>query len=217
MIPGVKNLRDEDVKLHNLGKMDMMRGEEAETLGMIYALQISKPTVLVLPGSHTKFVAIGDNGSILGCITSMTGELLQLMTQYSVVGDAVRNQFVNCPSMQFLLAGYQAARECDSYGRAAFLTRICSQFVTKDPEKCASFLLGVTLENDIQAISNSELLVGSGIVDAVIAGKEPLASSLKYLLEQEGLFDNVQLYQGEKEVPVSGLGVWAIHDIRKGK
>ena len=72
MIPGVKNLRDEDVGLHNLGEMDMMRGEEAEALGIVSALQVSQPVVLVLPGSHTKFVFMDENGSILGCVTSMT-------------------------------------------------------------------------------------------------------------------------------------------------
>ena len=210
-IPGVKNVRDSEVRLENVNEMDMMRGEETEVLGLWAEQALATGTVVVLPGSHTKIIGIGEGGSIRGCVTSMTGELLQMMTQYSIVGDAVANRFTDHPDPAFLLAGYRAARDAGSFGRAAFVTRICSQFVCRDPEKCAGFLLGAVLENDIAAMQSSSFLKKLGAREAVIAGKEPLASSLRYLLETENVYEKVTILRREGRIPMAAEGVRAIH------
>ena len=44
----------------------------------------------------------------------------------------------------------------------------------------------------------------------VIAGKEPLASALKLLFEEDGYFNKVEIYYPTQEKPMSGYGLYQI-------
>ncbi|MER5387516.1 2-dehydro-3-deoxygalactonokinase [Saccharopolyspora sp. NPDC002686] len=59
---------------------DVIRGEEAQIIGALEALD--EPTgvvTLVLPGTHSKWVRV-DNGKVLSFVTAMSGELFGLLT-----------------------------------------------------------------------------------------------------------------------------------------
>src|SRR6218665_2454789 len=73
-VPGVRN-PVADIGLHDCEAMDMMRGEEAETMGLIERLKIAAPALIVLPGSHTKFVLLDAQQRIANCVTTLSGEL----------------------------------------------------------------------------------------------------------------------------------------------
>ncbi len=51
--------------------------------------------MFILPGSHNKFVAMSAEGKILGCMTSISGELLDAMTHHTILADAVGGAFVS--------------------------------------------------------------------------------------------------------------------------
>ena len=53
-IPGIKNAIA-DISLDNYEAMDIMRGEEVESVAVIDRYFSGKPMLLVLPGSHNKF------------------------------------------------------------------------------------------------------------------------------------------------------------------
>lgn len=74
-IPGVRNFSGQ-VTMENFQGMDMMRGEETEAIGLFGLLGMQRECVLILPGSHNKFVRMDAQGRILGCMTSISGELL---------------------------------------------------------------------------------------------------------------------------------------------
>ena len=54
-IPGVKNNQDK-VDLKNFESMDIMRGEEVESVSLIERYYTGAPLLIVLPGSHNKFI-----------------------------------------------------------------------------------------------------------------------------------------------------------------
>ncbi len=92
-IPGVRNFAA-PVDLENFGMMDMMRGEETEAIGLYDLLGLKEKAMLVLPGSHNKFVAMSEEGKIIGCMTSISGELLDAITHHTILADAVGSAFV---------------------------------------------------------------------------------------------------------------------------
>ena len=91
-IPGVRNFAG-PVDLENFGMMDMMRGEETEAVGLFELLEPETSAMFILPGSHNKFVAMSAEGKILGCMTSISGELLDAMTHHTILADAVGGAF----------------------------------------------------------------------------------------------------------------------------
>ena len=70
-IPGVRNFGGA-VTMENYSHMDMMRGEETEAIGLYRLLALNEPAIFVLPGSHNKFVSMGADGEILGCMTAIS-------------------------------------------------------------------------------------------------------------------------------------------------
>ena len=110
IIPGVKNPVD-PVDLTSFGAMDMMRGEEVETLALLEEYPGGRPYLLVLPGSHMKFVSVDREGRILGCLTSISGELLSSITLHTVIADAVERSFVSDASYdpEFVALGAREA------------------------------------------------------------------------------------------------------------
>lgn len=214
-IPGLKNLPDEAVSLLNIEQMDMMRGEESETLALLSFIDNKSGVLLVLPGSHTKFVTVDCCGNITGCLTSLAGEKLAVLTEYSIVADAVQRQFVNESwQKEYLLAGFASAQKT-SCARAGFLTRIANQFITKNQNCCASFLLGAVLQNDISAIKTSSALAINREMQVLVAGKEPLQSAITTLLQEDGFFHHVVSFDAARCPSLAGYGALLIANAKE--
>ncbi len=205
-IPGVKNPVD-PVDLDSFRRMDIMRGEEVEALALLESYPKGRPYLLVLPGSHMKFVAVDEKGRIVGCLTSISGELLSCVTRNTIIADAVGRQFVSDETYdpQFVSLGRREARQT-GLGRACFSARILSQFPHTPPEKLANYILGAVLDSDLTAIHSASWLGVGPSTEVVVAGKGPLRRAMAQLLEEDGSFRDVHMYDAAGKPPLSALG-----------
>lgn len=215
-IPGVKNAEGDQVDLGNFEAMDIMRGEEVESVAMLSRLKEGVPYLLVLPGSHTKFVSVDEAGNITGCLTSITGELLNSITNDTIIADAVGRRFVSMETYdpEMLLLGFKTAKRC-GIGRACFSARILNQFVTKDTGKLANYILGACLQSDVAAIQNSSALKAGPDTIAIVGGKDPLRRAIADILRQENCFEQVHIFQSDGDFPLSPIGAYLIADRRE--
>ncbi len=174
------------VDLGNVAAMDMMRGEETEALGLWRLLAPDQPCLFVLPGSHNKFICMGTDGSILGCMTSISGELLDALTHHTILADAVGGRFVNVETYDrdAMLAGLDAGEA--GIGRAAFSARILCTLGNMSPDSAANFLLGVVLHTDLQALASFPLMGTMADAPIYVAGREPLQTALCDALSTRG-------------------------------
>lgn len=119
-IPGIKNSCS-NISLENYEAMDIMRGEEVESLAIIDKYHNGSPMILVLPGSHNKFVAVNADKEITGCLTSISGELLSAIINDTIIAKSVNRSFVTADQYdrKWLLLGYNTAKET-GLGRACF-------------------------------------------------------------------------------------------------
>lgn len=209
-IPGVKSGL-QHVNLENFDNMDMMRGEEVEAIGMLHHLEVGKPYLLILPGSHTKMVSVNSAGQIVGSITTITGELLQAITYNTLIADAVDKQFVSEEDYdkKYLYIGYHTAKKV-GISRASFLARTLNIFVEQDKKKLANYLLGAVLQNDIHALQGNRMILPHAKTSAVIAGKAPLRRALYDLLTAENLFTSVQEFVPDPNMPLASEGIFLI-------
>ncbi len=214
-IPGLKNMAG-GVTMANLEAMDIMRGEEVEALALMEFLPAGREYLVVLPGSHSKFVRIDARGRLTGCLTSIAGELLDCLTTQSILAEAVGRAFVSAESYrrEIMLAGFAAARET-SFARAAFLTRTMKMFVDPDPAHCANFLLGAVLANDVSAVRASSALRAGPEVEVVIAGREPLRSALADAFREDGRFNQVRVFVPPDNLQLSGYGAYLLAKARE--
>lgn len=214
-IPGVKNSGGE-INRENFEQMDIMRGEEVESVAILDGYEKGSAYILVLPGSHTKFVAVDKNGKITGCLTSITGELLNSITNDTIIADAVGRQYVSDETYdkEMILLGYNTAAKC-GIGRACFSARILNQFSEKDKSKIANYILGACLQSDVAAIRNSSALQADAETTVVVGGKNPFRQAISDILEYEGCFKKVENFVPATDFPLSPIGAYLVADLRK--
>lgn len=183
-IPGVRNFKG-SVDTENVSGMDMMRGEETESMGLYSLMGLKKEALLVLPGSHNKFVHISAEGKILGCMTSISGELLDAITHHTILSGSVGGSFCSAEeySSELALAG---AAECEKsgIGRAAFAGRILGLLGSADRASVQSYLLGAVLYEDYKAMKSFSGL--SEGLEIIVAGKDPVRQALCDILASRG-------------------------------
>lgn len=204
-VPGVKNcLRNVDIK--NCEEMDMMRGEEVETFGIIESLKIEDGAVVILPGSHTKFVSLNRDKQITGCITTLAGELLAVLTNNTILANALDNSFVEKINEEFIIAGADYSRSV-GLNRTCFTVRILDQFTAYTVNDKANFLLGAVLETDLTALKNSRALEVDPEQPVIIGGSEVLKRAFEILIKNDSYFTGgVHVVDNELMKDMAGLG-----------
>ncbi|OWY40037.1 2-dehydro-3-deoxygalactonokinase [Xenophilus sp. AP218F] len=185
-IPGVRNM-NESVGLHNCESMDMLRGEEVEAMALIERLSISEPAVIVLPGSHSKFVHLDEKQRITGCVTTLAGELLHVITHNTILAGALNSDFAVEIDEEMLLAGARSASKI-GLGRACFIVRMLDQFTIYDRNARANFLLGSVLGADLLTLKNTDAIRISPGIQYVIAGNRILREAIGLLVRGDDFF-----------------------------
>lgn len=211
-IPGVKN-SVEPLTEENLEAMDFMRGEEVEALALLALLPQQQPVLLVLPGSHTKFVAVNAGGKITGSVTAITGELLSAITHNTILADAVEHQFVSDETYrrEWLFKGYRAT-EAVGLGRACFSGRVLRLLLSATPGEVANYVLGAVLHSDLLALKNTTALGVQSHQKIIVAGAGPMTRALVELLREFHRCPEVLQYTPEEERPLAAYGALLVGD-----
>ncbi len=172
-IPGVRH-DAAPVGADTASQMDMMRGEETEVFGLLSRLQYSEPLVVLLPGSHAKFVEVSNDATITRCLTTLSGELLDLLIGQSVLAAGLKHGWPDALDVPALTAG-AALSQRDGVSRAAFSTRVLELFSPLAEASRFSFLLGAVLVQDLLAAKANALL--SRERQLVVCGRPLLQSA----------------------------------------
>ncbi|MFA6850192.1 MAG: 2-dehydro-3-deoxygalactonokinase [Selenomonadaceae bacterium] len=206
-VPGIKNLDGTLLPQERMEEMDIMRGEEVEVCGLMERMEIKGPAVLVLTGSHNKFVLIDSSGQILGCMTTIAGELLYSLTNHTILADTVGRQFATKFNRKAFLLGVKYSRQL-GIGRASFMTRILNQFSGYTEEEAQNYMLGIILADDLASLNNSQLFVAYDNAKVIVVGNEIMQQGFATLFEEEGRIVSI-VPSGLKD-GLSGYGAIAV-------
>ncbi len=183
-IPGLRNFTHA-VNTENVCSMDMMRGEETESIGLYHLLGLDGDALFILPGSHNKFVRMGSGSTIQGCMTSISGELLDAVTHHTILAGSVDHRFLAPEDYDSSLVR-QGAEECrrSGLGRAAFSGRILQTLGQLSAASIQNYLLGAVLAEDILALS--AFTASYGMPPVYVAGKAPVQQAMVDILTHFG-------------------------------
>ncbi|WP_280189553.1 2-dehydro-3-deoxygalactonokinase [Delftia sp. PS-11] len=208
-VPGVCN-PVRNIGLHNCESMDMMRGEETETMGLLARVHVATPAVIVLPGSHSKFVHLDAQGRISGCVTTLAGEMLQVLTHNTILADSLHSDFASDIDAEMLLAGARSARQI-GLGRACFVVRALDLFTIYDRNARANFLLGAVLGADLLTLKNSSAIHVNPGTAFYITGKPLLREALSLLVRDDDFFSGpVVTLTDAQQSHLASLGAQAL-------
>ena len=136
------------LRCENNGMPDVMRGEEIQVFGALQLLDI-QDALLVLPGTHSKWVAV-QAGTIRNFSTFMTGEFYALLRQHSILartlpeGDGAIDQDAFDQGVALALGG-------GSLLQTAFSVRTLSLFDRMPGSALPSYLSGLVIGEEIRA------------------------------------------------------------------
>ncbi len=167
IVPGVK-MQDENGRI-----ADMMRGEETETVGLCDLLGLDKDAILILPGTHNKIILIQD-GKIVSFATSMSGELLGIVSDHSILRGNLDYDFALDEKQ--LDAGMRWAVR-HGLGSALFHVRVMSKN-GDSKDAMSSFAFGAIFSQDVMT---ARALGASAPV--YVGGKQSLRMPLCRLLD----------------------------------
>ncbi len=141
-IRGVRAMGD------TLGGADMMRGEETELMGLIG--EDAADALYILPGSHSKHIAVDAAGRIKDFRTMMTGEFFAAVMEHTILRDAADFDHNTIVEKRLL----EGCDYCETHGinEALFKTRVLRNVFGATKEECYSFLLGAVLCDEVRAI-----------------------------------------------------------------
>ena len=126
---------------------DVIRGEEAQTLGAMTATP-GRDAVFVHPGTHSKWVTVSD-GVITGFTTYMTGEVYGALKNHTILGRLMQD---GAPQGGGFLQGVEAARRGGPAGNLLhqlFSVRTLGLFELLPPEELPEYLSGLLIGSEI--------------------------------------------------------------------
>lgn len=186
--------------------MDIMRGEETEAFGVISRESLCGPAILVLPGSHTKFIYLNAENQIEGCMTTMAGEMLMQLTESTILAESLHSDYACSIDREWLLKGANSARE---YGlnRAAYQIRILAHFSKTTINQRANFLLGAVIQTDIQALQSGGTLRPDPVARIIVCAASLFADAMRLVLENTpGITGQVTQISRETSENLAGFG-----------
>ncbi len=153
------------------GTPDVMRGEETQVFGALrlLGLQDADHVTLVLPGTHSKWVA-AQRGRITGFATHMTGEVYALLRQQSILARGLPADDAVWDADAFD-AGVAAAAQPGGLLHHLFSVRTLGLFELAGGPALASRLSGLLIGEELRAqappADQAMVLVGSPSARAV--------------------------------------------------
>ncbi|MEH7251859.1 2-dehydro-3-deoxygalactonokinase [Neobacillus niacini] len=182
-IPGMKNsisLSETENLVSYINDFDVMRGEEVESFGLLKQFDVKGKGIMVLPGSHTKFVAVGANKELLYCLSTLGGETLQAIQKQTILSDSLDSSLIENIDAKMLECGYEAAKQ-HGLTRSFYHIRLLDLFTDLDENQRANYFTGSVIYNDLQALSQS--LEEIGEIDwMIVGGSNPLRKAFTHLL-----------------------------------
>jgi 2-dehydro-3-deoxygalactonokinase len=173
-LAGTKNL------LSCINDFDVMRGEEVESFGLLKQFDIQGSGMIVLPGSHTKFVAVDENKDLLGSLSTLGGETLQAIQKETILSDSLNYGLIGSIDEKMLESGYKAAKH-HGLTRSFYHIRLLDLFSELDENQRANYFAGSVIYNDLQALSRS--MEEMNEIDwVIVGGSNPLRKAFAHLL-----------------------------------
>lgn len=179
---------------------DVMRGEETQVLGaMTLAPELVDNGLLVLPGTHCKWVAI-EGGRLAAFTTYMTGELFAVLRQHSILGKPAGDRPSDAPEAFSL--GVDTARDAEVGGLSAALFSARSRMLAGEIEA------GATLDYLSGLLIGDELRSALGAFERVpplrLIGDEALCARYRRALARFGVVDVAEIADAAR------TGLWHI-------
>jgi 2-dehydro-3-deoxygalactonokinase len=150
LVPGVRSgpLTSER---DSVGSTDVIRGEETIALGLYLLGWLPVGGIVLSLGSHWKAIHVDRDGRITSSVTSLGGELIDVVTSQTVLAGSLPHQWPAAFDDRWIDAGVHESQR-SGLGRALFCVRLLQQRVASTPDERLAFLMGAAIGNAMDTL-----------------------------------------------------------------
>ena len=186
IVPGIKNPYDAgSVSMRDVEGLDFMRGEEAQIAGLLAEEAEGRPTLVTILSSHTKFVPVDEKQTILGSVTTLSGQLYDALLKETFVGKSVRREDDFDDGAYFSAAVVEAAARCvqeSGFLRSLMFPRFLDTLVHTPWYDRRLFTESLFAAEDLRAFSRIRGVVDLSRARVVFVGSERRCRIYEHLL-----------------------------------
>jgi 2-dehydro-3-deoxygalactonokinase len=159
-IRGVKNPYPPETTYEDIRRIDFMRGEETQIMGLLTRSDMPRPplTAIVL-SSHTKYIHVRDDGRIAGSLTTLSGQVFEAIRQATSIGKSIAAE--GEPDVRDLPLAIETAYEAVRHAgflRALLMPRFMEVLLKVPAEIRRAFVEAAIAAEDLRVLQEFPLL-----------------------------------------------------------
>jgi 2-dehydro-3-deoxygalactonokinase len=188
-IRGVKNRYDAgSVSINDIGMLDVMRGEETQIAGLLENKDFELPAIVIILSSHTKIIAVDNNYSILASVTSLSGQLYDVVSKGTVLKKSIKKssstKHTDYFNGEIIKAAYNEVKKA-GFLRGLMCVRLLDILLHAKPYECRLFMESLFAADDEYSIRRLCSNLQLNINNFVLIGNSYRCSVYKYILQEK--------------------------------
>jgi len=215
-VPGIKNKFD-PAKINSMAvdSLDFMRGEETQVAGILKLGLSSLPLLIVILSSHTKLITVDSSGTIIGSLTTMSGQLYDAVVNHTFVGKSIfednKKKSIAFNSDDVIGNAARCIKESGLI-RSLMFPRFMDVLLDTDWRERKLFLDALIAAEDLKIIPQLEKIGKAKKFNVVLVGDSDRCDLYDVLLREElrGAQDFVHLSKNEE---IDSLGIKGVLSI----
>ena len=219
-VRGIKNPYDPDhIPNKEVGTLDFMRGEEAQVAGLLTHVKPHLPVTIVVLSSHTKFIPITGDGSILGSITTMSGQTYAAIKKETFIGKSI------APETAFDNSTYfdeetvdNAVHWCEKTGfiRSLMMPRFLDTLLKTEWYERELFVESLIAAEDMAALNVFDELGYPVNTDYILIGSPRRCMIYEHILKQK-IGQSGSVHRITKTEEIDSLSIHGVINLAKRK
>lgn len=171
-IRGIKNRFESDATVHDVRRLDFLRGEESQVMGLLHLYpNLRPPFTVVVFSSHTKYIRVTGDSKIAGSLTTLSGQIYEAIVSSSAVGKSVARGSGSQFDPEIADLAYEAVQS-SGFLRAILMPRFMDVLLRQPASANSLFLTAAIVADDMRTISDFQLVGFDDSRDYVLLGQE---------------------------------------------
>jgi 2-dehydro-3-deoxygalactonokinase len=183
-IRGIKNAYPAETALRDIRRVDFMRGEETQIMGLLVHPGLPAPpfTAVVL-SSHTKYIPVNEDGRIAGSLTTLSGQLFEAIRHGTSIGKSIETPETETetPDLSVVDIAYDAVANA-GFLRSLLMPRFMDVLLGIPAPLRRLFLDAAIAAEDLQVLRDFPLLGFALDTPFVLIGPPPRCAIFRHFL-----------------------------------
>ena len=186
-IRGVRNNYGENATIKDLQKIDFLRGEEVQCIGILNELKPSLPLNVVVLSSHTKIIHLDQRGKITNCMSTISGQFYNALKEATSVGKSIvslENETGTGLSFEEIVEAAERCVEHAGLSRAMLMPRFMQVLLKTNGHDRKLFVNAAIAADDMKAFQEY-MSRGYDTQNYLFFGHESRCKLYNYLVKQK--------------------------------